>query len=240
MTAQLVEMGVPFRFFDAERIERYPERYDARTRLRTYGNHLTLGEIGCYDSHYQIWQALAASNDHIWCVLEDDVNLSGGFATRLANALDVTTPWGIMRFTHGGSAGARRVGSLPCGAALHDYRKQPRGTTGYLIRRDAALTLLRYARTIVHPVDDMLNRYWEHGIRMISVSPDIVAHRDETLGGTTIHGRIQFRPKATPGISYGSRQPEPICRYLATPAPGSAALSVSPHASPSQVTDAAQ
>jgi len=192
MTHQMALAGVPFNFFNAERIKAYPSTYDASTRLRTYGNHLTLGEIGCYDSHYRIWQDLARSNDDIWCVLEDDIELTAGFAERLTHALDAATPWGILRLSECGSTGGWRVGQLPDGAILNDHRKQPGGTQGYLIRREAALTLLAYGERMVHPVDDMLNRNWEHGIRMISMSPGVVVHRDDVLG-TTIAGRQKAR-----------------------------------------------
>lgn len=192
MAEQLACAGVTFRFFDAERVRDFPETYDAVARIKTYGNHLTLGELGCYDSHYRIWLALAASNDDIWCVLEDDVELTPDFAQRLSHALDVSTPWGILRLSEGGAAGAWCVGVMPDGTALHDHRKQPGGTQGYLIRRDAALALLPFARSIVHPVDDMLNRNWEHGVRMLSLSPDIIVHRNDVLG-TTIDGRCKAR-----------------------------------------------
>jgi len=158
ITEQLAVACVPFRFFDAERPRKYPPEYDAPTRLRMYASHLTLGEVGCYGSHYRIWQDLASSNDDIWCVLEDDIELAPDFARRLASALDVSVPWGVMRLKDAGSAGRWQVGQLPGGAILHDHRKQPGGTQAYLIRRDAALTLLAYGKRMVHPVDDMLNR----------------------------------------------------------------------------------
>lgn len=188
MTEQLERAGVPFRFFDAQRILDYPPEYDAATRLQNYGNHLTLGEIGCYDSHYKIWEALARSNDDIWCVLEDDIELAPDFAARLTSMLDVSVPWGLMRLKDGGSAGRWQVGEIPGGGVLNDHRKQPGGTQAYLIRRDAALTLLAYGKRMIHPVDDMLNRNWEHGVRMISIAPDIILDRGDELG-TTIAGR---------------------------------------------------
>ena len=188
ITEQLANAGVPFTFFDAERIGEYPPTYDVTTRLKAYASHLTLGEVGCYDSHYRIWEALARSNDDIWCVLEDDIDLAPDFAERLALALDVSIHWGIMRLKGGGAAGHWKVANLSDGSVLHDHRKQPGGTQGYLIRRDAALALLSYGRRMVHPVDDMINRNWEHGVRMISMSPDIVVDRGDDLG-TTILGR---------------------------------------------------
>ncbi|VVE20971.1 putative glycosyltransferase [Pandoraea eparura] len=192
MSAQLAAADVPFQFFDAERISEYPSTYDAAERLRIYDNHLTLGEVGCYESHYRIWEALANSNDDIWCVLEDDVELTPDFSRRLRSTLNVAVPWGIMRLKEGGAAGKWQVGRLPGGEALHDHRKQPGGAHAYLIRRGAALVLLAYAGRIIHPVDDMMNRDWEHGIRMISVSPDIVLDRGDDFG-TTIPGRHKVK-----------------------------------------------
>jgi len=192
MIEQLAAADVPFQFFDAKRISDYPSTYDASERLRIYGNHLTLGEVGCYDSHYRVWEALANSNDDIWCVLEDDIELTPGFSQCLASTLSVTVPWGIMRLKEGGAAGAWRVGQLPGGGILRDHRKQPGGAHAYLIRRAAALVLLAYARRTIHPVDDMLNRNWEHGIDMISMTPDIVLDRGDDFG-TTIVGRHKVR-----------------------------------------------
>lgn len=192
IATQMTNAGVPFRFFDAERVEAYPPEYDALTRLQMYANHLTLGEVGCYDSHYRIWQDLARSNDDIWCVLEDDIELTPDFSRRLAAAMDVPAPWGVMRLKDCGSAGRWQVAALPGGGVLNDHRKQPGGTHAYLIRRDAALTLLRYGRRMIHPVDDMINRNWEHGVRMISMAPAIVLDRGNDLG-TTIVGRQKAR-----------------------------------------------
>lgn len=53
-------------------------------------------------------------------------------------------------------------------------RRQPGGTEGYPICRDATQALLNYGKRMDHPFDDMLNRHWEHGVLMISMSPDIV------------------------------------------------------------------
>ncbi|WP_174978709.1 glycosyltransferase family 25 protein [Pandoraea terrigena] len=195
MIKQLAAADVRFQFFDAERIREYPPTYDASERLRIYGNHLTLGEVGCYESHYRIWEALANSNDDIWCILEDDVELTPDFSRCLASTLGVAVPWGIMRLKEGGAAGQWQVGRLPGGEVLNDHRKQPGGAHAYLIRRGAALVLLAYARRIIHPVDDMINRNWEHGISMISISPDIVLDRGDDLG-TTIPGRHKVRRNA--------------------------------------------
>lgn len=67
--------------------------------------------------------------------------------------------------------------------------------------RDAALTPLAYGRRMIHPVDGVLNRNWEHGIRMLSMASATVVGRGDDLGAT-----IASRPKATRSISKKRRR----------------------------------
>lgn len=185
---QMRQLNVPFRFFDAERVRDYPAQYDATARLRQYGSHLTLGEVGCYDSHYQLWVALAASSDSAWCVLEDDVVLKNDFVSTVQQLQSLALNWGVVRLIERGSTGPWKVGSLNDGRNINDHLKQPGGTQGYIIRRAAAKVLVEYAQRMVHPVDDMLNRTWEHGLRMFSVSPGVIDDHGDwatTIGGRT-------------------------------------------------------
>lgn len=186
--SQLREQGISFRFFDAERPAAFPPGYDASARHRRYSNDLTLGEIGAYNSHLRVWQDLVDSGDDVWCVLEDDVDLVPGFASGLCRAQETEVPWGILKVNCDIGSGARRVGSVPGVGQLMDYRKHPVGTQAYLIRREAAIVMLDYARRVVHPVDDMLIRSWEHGIRILTLTPPLTRHRNDVFG-TTIHGR---------------------------------------------------
>jgi glycosyl transferase family 25 len=191
ISEQLDKSSIPFRFFDAERLKEYPPAYDARARLSMHGNHMNLSEVGCYDSHYRIWEQLAASDDDIWCVLEDDVELADNFADRLAAAMQAPLAFGVMRLCDFGGDGSWVVGTLPDGSILKDHRKQPFGTQGYLIHRSAAVTLLEYAKRILYPVDDLLNRSWEHRIKMISLSPGTLIHRNDLLGTTIGRARAK-------------------------------------------------
>lgn len=181
---QLSRAGVPFRFFDAERFTSYPPQYDAATRLKTHGNHMNLSEVGCYDSHYQIWQQLVASNDEAWCILEDDIELSDRFSSVLAQLRTLSQPYGIIRLCDHGGEDSWEIGRLADGSILKDHRKQPFGTQGYVIHRDAAKTLLAYAKRILYPIDDVLNRNWEHRVSTASITPSVLVHRNDLMGTT--------------------------------------------------------
>ena len=45
---------------------------------------LTVGEVGCFLSHYNVWRAIVATNVTRALVLEDDAVLASGLAPRLA------------------------------------------------------------------------------------------------------------------------------------------------------------
>ncbi|MDY7578868.1 glycosyltransferase family 25 protein [Herbaspirillum sp. RTI4] len=181
---QLSKFGVPFRFYDATRLETYPPQYDAVTRMKNHGNHMNLSEVGCYGSHYQTWQQLVDSEDEAWCILEDDVELSDRFAPVLMQVAALTQPYGFIRLYDYGGEGSWQIGRLPDGSVLKDHRKQPFGMQGYVIHREAAKTLLAYAERILYPIDDVLNRNWEHRIPMASISPDVLKHRNDLMGTT--------------------------------------------------------
>lgn len=188
---QFERIALPFRFFDAERFKQYPPSYDQATRRKVHGNDMNLSEVGCYDSHYRIWQALVQSGDEMWCVLEDDIELGAGFAPTLQAIASAGLPFGIMRLCDFGGEDSWQVAVLSNGSIVKDHRKQPFGTQGYVIHRDAARTLVEQAGQIVYAVDDLLNRTWEHKVLALSVTPSVLVHRNDLMG-TTI-GRVKAK-----------------------------------------------
>lgn len=191
VSEQLRKVGAEFRFFEVERFKEYPPSYDRAARWRIHGNDLNLSEVGCYDSHYRVWKELLASQDQMWCVLEDDVDIDDHFVPTLQAIASTSLPFGFMRLADYGAENSWQIACLPNGSIVKDHRKQPFGMQGYVIHRDAAAILVEHARNIIYAVDDMVSRTWEHGVRTLSVTPSVVHHRNDLLG-TTI-GRIKAK-----------------------------------------------
>jgi glycosyl transferase family 25 len=57
------------------------------------------------------------------------------------------------------------------------------GTQGYLLTRAGAERLLKTIHSVVRPIDDELDRFWSHGVPIISVYPFPLI---ETNFGSTI------------------------------------------------------
>jgi GR25 family glycosyltransferase involved in LPS biosynthesis len=107
-----------------------------------HSNHniqLTTGEIGCFMSHYAIWQHMVDSHIESAFILEDDFDFQEGFAQRLGECLREADgeDWNILY-----------VGRSPVEPDLRvvsEHVVEPGytlWTVGYILRLDAARALL--------------------------------------------------------------------------------------------------
>ena len=170
--------GLKYAFFDAVRIRArsaYPADYDVRARRRLFGDDLRPGEVGCFISHREVWRRCAASGDAAWCVLEDDIVLHDHFVDTLSVLMRHAACWDVVRLMQL----LRRRGSwvaatLEPGVRLRAYDRQPSGTQGYVLTPAAARRLAAHAARIVWPIDETLDLYWRHGLRLFSAEPDAI------------------------------------------------------------------
>ncbi|ENM3991490.1 glycosyltransferase family 25 protein, partial [Vibrio cholerae] len=99
---QMTSHGLKFEFFDAidGRIDPpHPlfANYDYTKRLwLTSGKMPMRGELGCYASHYLLWQKCVELNAPI-VVLEDDVIINENFPQYLSIMKDKTNEYGFLR-----------------------------------------------------------------------------------------------------------------------------------------------
>jgi glycosyl transferase family 25 len=194
MRQQLDALGLPYRFFDAVRIDLsggWPESYDRQQRLAYAGRDLTAGEIGCYLSHRAIWQQLLSGPDEVALVLEDDVAVPPDFGATVQALCEGPDDWDFARLYGCFKRPMRPLRPVHGAHVLVDYLSQPRGMQGYLVKRRAAESLLRHTASIVHAIDDAIDRDWEHRLRMRGVEPPVVLHTEafvSTLGARSTCG----------------------------------------------------
>lgn len=191
MARQFEAIGAGYRFLDGIRVDLtagWPAAYDRQARLAYSLTDLRAGEIGCYLSHRQAWREFLASTDDLCCVLEDDVELHADFCASVEALCRCRESWDLVRLL-GFSAQPFKQLQQICGPHyLVDYwRKQPNGTQGYLLTREAAQRLLDHTATIIHPIDNAIDREWEHRLRLRGVEPPILSHVEAFA--STIEGR---------------------------------------------------
>jgi glycosyl transferase, family 25 len=200
MRAQLEACGLPYRFFDAVRVDLgrgWPDIYARGQRLRYIGVDMRAGEMGCYLSHREIWKAFLTSDDELCLVLEDDVEIGPDFAAVVKALCDDTRDWEFVRLTGVFQRTAFPLRRLAGEHFLVDYLEQPNGTQGYLLNRRAARRLVDHTASMAHAIDNAIDREWEHGVNIMGVVPGPISHH-ETFGttlGSAPKPRLSLRQK---------------------------------------------
>ena len=94
--------GFDFEFFDAvdgRTLDgaQYAHRLDAEWFRIMRGRELAPGEIGCFLSHYGLWERLVAAGTPCALILEDDARLEDGFAVIIDEAMKIAAEgmWSI-------------------------------------------------------------------------------------------------------------------------------------------------
>ncbi|MGR6467193.1 glycosyltransferase family 25 protein [Rhizobium sp. PAMB 3182] len=146
---------------------------------------LSAAEIAVYLGHRKIWKRVAEGGSDVALVVEDDLLISDteAFGHVMRNASDHAA-WDILKLFDflPKKIVARHEWK---GVTIVDYKYPASGCVAYLITRDAARRLLERKR-IFRPVDEDFSWCWEFGLRVRSVSPNIVSEVSHTLGGSLL------------------------------------------------------
>jgi glycosyl transferase family 25 len=162
--------------------------YDHDRALRVYGVAMMDGELGCYLSHYRLYERIVRERIETALVLEDDLEISPDLPAVVQGLVACDRNWLIVRLESqrdrirtppSPEFVGRRVADLPGGAGLYRLRTHVLGTGAYLIRREGAARMLEYGRRIFMPIDHTLDRFWENGILPYVVRPFPVRQRSD-------------------------------------------------------------
>jgi len=173
-------------FFPAHTGITEPLQYDDRVAARRCGRSLSRAEIGCYTSHFKLWEWLANSDYDQAIIFEDDVIVDWAIIEKLA----------INRFSDYGINLVRLHVLYPFHFKIVKYRLfSPNnqlirvvgmvvGAVAYLLTKAAARTLVSNYSIVAAPLDWVIARYWEHRIigYCIFPFPVIERHSPSTIG----------------------------------------------------------
>ena len=172
---RLKELNIPFERFDAidGRTSKHPlfERYDDKKREKYRRKPLSNGELGCFSSHYLLWQKCIELDQPI-VVMEDDVIINDSLNEALEIAEQQIEQLRYLRLA--GTILKRRpykkvktLGSFD----LNDHIRGPAGTLCYVIHPHAAKAFIANCSSWFIAVDDYMDRYWWHHIDCYSLMP---------------------------------------------------------------------
>ena len=186
-TKQAKDAPVAWEFFPACKNAIAPLHYKDRLATRRFGRPLSAGEIGCYASHYKIWEWFLGSDCDQLIVLEDDVLVEWNIIGKLADYdfsgigvdklhLFTLYPFKSKTIIHSFLSKHNHLLRAP-GVLI--------GSTGYLLTRRGAKLLLEDGKILTAPIDEFLARYWDHGVlsHICFPAPILEKFMPSTIGG---------------------------------------------------------
>jgi len=135
---------------------------------------MSSGQLGCYASHYLVWQECVRANRPL-IVLEDDVQIDQKrFGDFLGRCSGIPDRYECVRLFP--PLGRKNKPWLKCFSmgeqlAIYKFKRGHKSTTGYLIKPSGATKLLEHAKRWIQPVDIEMDQFWSHGVEAYGVWP---------------------------------------------------------------------
>lgn len=183
--ARAAAATLPWDYFAACRGLVHGLTYDEEAVERNKGRQLTAGEIGCYASHYSIWREIAERKLRQCIVLEDDTLVDWAFLAALAEVDLAGRGIRYLRLYAKKPAFSRvALRELLPGSrrTVIEFAGYAYGTQAYVVTLEGARAFLRACAVVRRPVDDEMDRSWEHGVRNLCVFPTPVIEEFVTSG----------------------------------------------------------
>jgi glycosyl transferase, family 25 len=173
------DASLPWEYFDGYMQIAQPLRYSAEDAIRHFGRPLTPGEIGCYTSHFKLWEDFLRSPSQQLIVMEDDVIADWKAVERLAGEDLARRDIHILRLfsTHPFPFDFCLYRFLSPHAHLVRVRGLILGCQAYIVTRRGAEAMLNAATQVVRPIDHEMSRYWSYGVINYCISPWPVLER---------------------------------------------------------------
>ena len=187
MRARLDKLGADYEIVDAvDGAQLTPADYGdnilRRDKFRRkFGVEMTDGEIGCYLSHYRLWQRMVAEKIPSAIVLEDDTDWDDDLPAVAEDIDNLDWSWGVVLL----SGRKRKMRGLVLAPLADGSRRlmlcnrRVVTTAGYVISQMGAWALLQYCREINAPVDFAYGEWWRSEIPFYCVSDPPVRQVEE-------------------------------------------------------------
>ena len=190
---QLDALGLEFEFFDAVDGRAEPPhplfaKYDYFKRLwLTNGRMPSKGEMGCYASHYLIWQKCVASGESI-LVIEDDSYVKPVIVDLLPHIENKVEQYGFLRLEPETTKCNLFMKEESDTYSISFMDNNFGGTRSYAISPQAAQKLLNGSEHWCMPVDNYIGSLYLHNMPSYQMYPTIIPTLEEHPEefGTTI------------------------------------------------------
>ena len=188
MTARMAALGLDFSFIDGVIGKDVPAAQRAALlsdRRRHYlGAPLSDGALGCLMSHRRAWEVIRDTKADAAIILEDDADLAPEVLDVLPRIATLKGRFDLINLHHTSGRPLVDVARISPTHALTITRYVSIGAIGYVVSRTAAEKLLDVSVPGIFEVDVLMNRWWEHGLKTLVLTPPVVQEdgHDSTIG----------------------------------------------------------
>ena len=194
ISAQLSKAGIEFEVFMGVdgRAGKHPlfKHYNERRRIKIKGEPMLPGQLGCFASHYLLWQRCASEREP-FIVLEDDAKIDSEALQQfimLANSM--SERFECVRLFENKSRVRKAVPVEKVGQfQVCKYFKGHMSTTGYYLTPKGAQKFIDSAGEWVLPVDIYMDQFWNNKVECYGIEPPCLTN-DESLDSL-----IEYIPK---------------------------------------------
>ena len=202
MSRQFDALGTEFEIFDAIDWRDLSEEdwalVDRKSREMEGRRPLSDGMVACHLSHRKALEGVAAGEDELTAIFEDDVTLApeiGGALDALARLYSSGWEFDIV-FLHRQSmdktfAPLKRVDA---GIRLGITKFSDWGTQSYVVSKKGASRLLERFPKIINRTDHTLHAYWETGLNVFSLETPVVFDGTEAGDHSFLQEAADSRP----------------------------------------------
>lgn len=200
MQSNFDRLGIEFEFFrgiDAWNGEHlYVSRHDESASILDHGKPLTIGEVGCFASHYLLWQRCAMAREP-FVILEDDVIIPDEFGRALPAVRELIGRLRLIRLGLFCTDNPYRATGASHGFEIVQYfGPYIAGTQGYAVAPEAAASLVAHAALWSLPVDFYMSGDERHGVHSFGIHPLPVKHADQAAYPSVVGYRQEEQPSA--------------------------------------------
>lgn len=186
ISQQLDALGLDYTFFPAVNGRENPDHYlfkhyNQKKHFNRKGRKLSLGELGCFASHYLLWEKCVADNEPI-IILEDDINILDNFIHFYSQSAHLADKYGFL-WLHKNYRGGKYcvIDKYSEQFNVIKYDREYMGTLGYVITPAIAKVFLLDFAELIYPLDDQMARFYRHkSITNFALYPCCV-DREETI-----------------------------------------------------------
>ncbi|ROO66137.1 glycosyl transferase family 25 [Vibrio crassostreae] len=170
ISRQLDELSLPFEFFSAidgrtspphPLLKRYNDELSQTYRAKT----LNAGQLGCYASHFLLWEKCIELNQPIIIIEDDALLFKKTFLDFLQDIPELPESIECIRLFNNKRRKFSSYSTFECSStSIHKFTKGHMSTTAYYLTPEGAHKLLLHSKEWYMAVDIYMDRFWANEV----------------------------------------------------------------------------